>query len=157
MLEGKSAPTVCGSAAARQPRAVLMVRCQQTVSIIQRFQAEARAVQTAAERHHIDAAEYTAFEQTDVNVKAEIDTVKLEAEWLSGDSGTHHQDMGSSRRRLERSDLVAVNDSILNSHLRIFVPEWLCRMVSALECTIDQCSGKSLTGHVLECVGTYRP
>ena len=102
MLEGKNAPTVCGSQAARQLRAVLMARCQQTVPIIQRLQAEARAVQTAAERQHIDANEYAAFEQTDVSVKAEIDAVKLEAEWLSDDSGTR-QGMGEPRRARKES------------------------------------------------------
>jgi len=87
-LQGQPAPQVVGGQVARQLRAALMARCQQVVPLIQRLQAEGRAFNVAAERGHVDDDDVTCFHAAESNVKAEIDAVKVEAEWLSDDTGT---------------------------------------------------------------------
>jgi hypothetical protein len=87
MLEGRPAPQVVGGQVARQLRAALMARCQQIVPLIQRLQAEGRAFKTAAERGQVEDDDASRFRAIDIDVKAEIDAVKVEAEWLSDDTG----------------------------------------------------------------------
>ena len=88
MLEGRCAPKVVGGQAARQLRAALMSRCQQVVPLIQRLQAEGRAFKMASERGQVDDDDAARFQAIDAQVKAEIDAVKAEAEWLSDETGT---------------------------------------------------------------------
>ena len=88
MLEGRPAPQVVGGQVARQLRAALMARCQQIVPLIQRLQAEGRAFKTAVERGHVENKDAAHFRSIDIDVKTEIDAVKVEAEWLSDDTGT---------------------------------------------------------------------
>jgi hypothetical protein len=87
MLQGQPAPQIVGGQVARQLRAALMARCQQIVPLIQRLQAEGRAFNMAAERGHVDDDDAARFHAVESNVKAEIDAVKVEAEWLSDDTG----------------------------------------------------------------------
>ena len=87
VLAGRPAPAIVGQQHARQLRQALMSRCQQTVPLIQRLQAEAKGVHIAASRGLVDDDELTAFHNIDKALKIEVETVKNEAEWLSDDAG----------------------------------------------------------------------
>jgi len=87
MLEGaRPAPQIIGHPVARSLRQALMARAQQTVPLIQRLQTEGRAVRVAAERGHVGADELAAFGKLETALKAEVDAVKVEAEWLADDA-----------------------------------------------------------------------
>lgn len=88
MLKGRPAPEVIGNGVSCQLRAALMSRCQQLIPLIQRLQAEGQAFKMAKDRGHINDEDALHFETMDKNVKAEINSVKSEAEWLSDDTGS---------------------------------------------------------------------
>mmetsp|Transcript_14950 Transcript_14950/g.44645 ORF Transcript_14950/g.44645 Transcript_14950/m.44645 type:complete len:583 (-) Transcript_14950:120-1868(-) len=88
MLRGRPAPEVIGNGISCQLRAALMSRCQQLVPLIQRLQAEGQAFKMAKDRGHVNDRDVLDFEAMDKNVKAEINVVKAEAEWLSDDTGS---------------------------------------------------------------------
>ena len=87
MLEGRLAPEVVGEASAGELRKCLMDRAVKVVPLLQRLQAEARAVRVARERDQVDDATLGAFDAVDGAMKREIDEVKGEAEWLSDQTG----------------------------------------------------------------------
>ena len=89
MLQGHTAPRVVGERAARQLRAALMARCQQVIPLIQRLQAEGFVFNKAVELGHVNEKDIACFEAVDTSVKAEIEAVKSEANWLSDNSGTN--------------------------------------------------------------------
>ena len=87
MLEGRPALQVVGEAPAGELRKSLMDRAVKVVPLLQRLQAEARAVRVARERDQVDDATLGAFDAVDGAMKREIDEVKGEAEWLSDQTG----------------------------------------------------------------------
>ena len=87
MLEGRPALHVVGEAPAGELRKSLMDRAVKVVPLLQRLQAEARAVRVARERDQVDDATLGAFDAVDGAMKREIDEVKGEAEWLSDQTG----------------------------------------------------------------------
>mmetsp|Transcript_17730 Transcript_17730/g.54543 ORF Transcript_17730/g.54543 Transcript_17730/m.54543 type:complete len:395 (+) Transcript_17730:616-1800(+) len=88
MLHGRSAPQIVGAQVACQLRSALMARCQQIVPLVHRLQAESRAFREAVKMGYVDEDAAVRFEEIDYSVKAEIEAVKIEAEWLSDHTGT---------------------------------------------------------------------
>jgi hypothetical protein len=88
MLQGGYAPGVIGNGISNQLRAALMSRCQQLIPLIHRLQAEGHAFKMANERGQVDDQDAFHFEALDKKIKSEINAVKVEAEWLSDDTGS---------------------------------------------------------------------
>mmetsp|Transcript_13342 Transcript_13342/g.16123 ORF Transcript_13342/g.16123 Transcript_13342/m.16123 type:complete len:356 (+) Transcript_13342:394-1461(+) len=88
IIQGKPVAQVIGADGTKQFRSALMLRCQQLVPLIIRLDLEARGTHMAAEKGHVPENEYQQFKQLEDTVKHEMQLVKQEAAWISGDANT---------------------------------------------------------------------
>lgn len=84
MLQGRPAQQIIGGEATKKLREALVNRALQCVPLIQRLQTDAGAVKIASERGQVDDDDLQNFKFVDSAVKAEVEAVKVEADWLGG-------------------------------------------------------------------------